>query len=252
MKKGIVVVLLCLMSILAFGSSKMGKIVDRGYIRVGTTGDYKPFTYYNGSLYEGYDIEIAKLIGKELGVEVKFIKTTWKDLMKDLKDDKFDIAMGGISRNLSRKLDAELTEPYLTYGKTPIVRTEEQKRYKSLEDIDRKTVRVGVNIGGTNEKFADANIKNAEIIKFVGNLEVVESVKDGKVDVMISETPEALYYENLNKGLASPMTDSPMTKSQLGYVINKGELDFLSTINFILDELELRGVISQLKKEYNL
>lgn len=32
-----------------------------------------------------------------------------------------------------------------------------------------------------------------------------------------------------------------MTKSQLGYVINKGELDFLSTINFILDELELRG-----------
>ena len=69
---------------------------------------------------------------------------------------------------------------------------------------------------------------------------------------LLSETPEALYYESLNKGLGSPMTDSPMTKSQLGYVINKGELDFLSTINFILDELELRGVISQLKKEYNL
>ena len=60
MKKGIVVVLLCLMSVLAFGGSRMGKIVDRGYIRVGTTGDYKPFIYYNGSEYEGYDIEIGR------------------------------------------------------------------------------------------------------------------------------------------------------------------------------------------------
>ena len=252
MKKGIVVVLLCLMSILAFGSGRIKKIIDRGYIRVGTTGDYKPFTYYNGSGYEGYDIEVAKSIGIELGVEVRFVKTTWKDLMKDLKKDKFDIGMGGISRNLSRKLNAELTEPYLTYGKTPIVRVKDKNKYKSLKEIDKKGIKVGVNIGGTNEKFADANIKNALVIKFAGNLEVVEAVREGKVDVMISETPEALYYESLNKGLASPMTDNPMTKSQLGYVIDKGEIDFLSTINFILHELQLRGEISQIKKEYNL
>jgi cyclohexadienyl dehydratase len=176
MKKIILLVLLCMLSVVSFGKDRVEKIIKKGYIRVGTTGDYKPFTYYNGDKYEGYDIEMAKLIGDELGVEVRFVPTTWKTLVTDLKKDKFDIAMGGISRNLSRKLEAELTEPYLTYGKTPIVRIENKDKYKSLKDIDKKGIKVGVNIGGTNEKFADANIKNAEIIKFKGNLEVVEAV----------------------------------------------------------------------------
>ncbi|UYI77512.1 MAG: transporter substrate-binding domain-containing protein [Fusobacterium varium] len=39
---------------------------------MGTTGDYKPFTYLNRDKYEGYDIEVAKLIAKELGVKVEF------------------------------------------------------------------------------------------------------------------------------------------------------------------------------------
>jgi cyclohexadienyl dehydratase len=69
---------------------------------------------------------------------------------------------------------------------------------------------------------------------------------------MISETPEAVYYESLNEGLASPMTKTPMTKSQLGYLTPKGDLEFLGVIDFILHDLKLRGKILELKKEYNL
>ena len=106
-----------------------------------------------------------------------------------------------------------------------------------------------MNIGGTNEKFAEKNIKSAKIIKYEKNLDVPMAVLKGEVDVMISETPEAIHYANEYKELASPMTENPMTKSQLGYLIPKGEYDMLNLINFILDEMELKGIMDELKSK---
>ena len=111
-----------------------------------------------------------------------------------------------------------------------------------IYSTDKEGVIVGVNIGGTNEKFADKYIKKATIKKYKGNLEVPEAVKAGDVDVMISETPEAIYYELNDPKLASPMTDTPMTKSQLGYLIHKGDYGMVSIVNFILHDMKLNGL----------
>lgn len=85
--------------------SRLDLNLKRGEIRVGTTGDNKPFTYLipKTKQYEGYDIDVAKMLAKDLGVKVKFVKTTWPNLMSDLQANKFDIAMGGITRTLERE-----------------------------------------------------------------------------------------------------------------------------------------------------
>nr|WP_230077551.1 transporter substrate-binding domain-containing protein [Anoxybacillus sediminis] len=46
--------------------SRLDEIIARGYIRIGTTGDYKPFTYLNPKTgqYEGYDIDAMKELAK--------------------------------------------------------------------------------------------------------------------------------------------------------------------------------------------
>lgn len=249
MKKIVLLLMMIVMSISAVAEGRVERILEAGRIRVGTTGDYRPFTHWEDGKYEGYDIEVARYIGEELGVEVEFVPTTWKTLLDDLEEDKFDIAMGGISRNISRKLRAELSRPYLTYGKCPIVRREDADRYRSLEAIDQPGVRVGINIGGTNEKFAESMIKRAEIVRYKNNLDVPMAVMRGEVDVMISETPEGIHYANNYKELASPMTDNPITRNQLGYLIPKGESHMVSVIDFIMDDMEIKGIMDQLKKE---
>lgn len=94
MKKILISIILLLSCLTAYGKDKVEEIMKKGVIRVGTTGDYKPFTYLNGDKYEGYDIEVANLIAKELGVKIEFVPTTWKTLISDLNEDKYDIAMG--------------------------------------------------------------------------------------------------------------------------------------------------------------
>ena len=70
--------------------SRLDEIIARGYIRVGTPGDYKPFTYLHPKTkqYEGYDIDVMKELAKDLGVEVRFVETSWPTLMSDLLTDK--------------------------------------------------------------------------------------------------------------------------------------------------------------------
>lgn len=60
---------------------------------VGTTGDYKPMSYLNRETgrYEGFDTEASELLAQSLGVQVKFIPTTWSTLTADTLAGKFDI-----------------------------------------------------------------------------------------------------------------------------------------------------------------
>lgn len=155
--------------------SMLDKIIGRGHILVGTAGDYKPFTYLNPSAnqFEGIDIDMALHLGKSLGVEVRFVKTSWPTLMKDFLEGKYDIGMGGVSINLERQKKAFFTISYLKDGKTPITRRENVAKFSTLDQIDQPGVKVIVNPGGTNERFVRASIKKATIIVYEDNVTIL-------------------------------------------------------------------------------
>ncbi|MGB3599853.1 MAG: transporter substrate-binding domain-containing protein, partial [Marinomonas sp.] len=79
-----------------------------------------------------------------------------------------------------------------------------------------------------------------------------KAVASGKVDVMITETPEALYYQVTDDKLEASRADNPFTKSQFGYLIPAGEQRLLNTVNFMMDEMKLKGIDEQIMKENHL
>ena len=226
------------------------EIVTSGTLRVGTTGDYKPFSFNNEGKYEGFDIAVADSFAKSLGLKLELVKTTWSTLMGGLKADKYDIGMSGITRTIARQKEARFSQGYVMFGKTILVNSDNKSRFKSLADVDKKGVRIGVNPGGTNEKFVRANIKNAEIILFKSNLAIPQAVADKKVDVMITDSVEALYYAATNKKLSAPIANDPFTRSELGYLMPAGAERLQDTVNFMMDQMILKGEMASLKKQY--
>src|SRR5258708_37222721 len=77
-------------------SPTLTRIRAAGVLRVGTTGDYTPFSLLqpDGS-YQGADIDMAYDLTERLGVGIEFVPTVWVDLLADFLADHFDIAMGG-------------------------------------------------------------------------------------------------------------------------------------------------------------
>lgn len=201
--------------------NRLDAVMARGTLRVGSTGDYKPFSYRDpaGGEFQGIDIEMAGLLAKALGVKLEVVATTWPTLMKDFAADKFDLAMGGISVNLDRQKKALFSIAYLRDGKTPITRCENLQRFQTLEQIDRPGVKLIVNPGGTNERFARANVKQAQLEVYPDNVTIFQQIVDGKADLMITDAVETRLQQKLRPQLCAVHPDTPFDYSEKAYLL---------------------------------
>ena len=246
--------ILFLISVQNVEAGKLEEILERGTIKIGTTGDYRPMSYLNKETgeYEGIDAELSKIIADSLGVKIEYVPTPWPTLTADTLAEKFDIALCGISRNYAREKVLAMSDGYGVgiFGKTVLCRKSDAKKFKTLADIDKKNVRVMVNPGGTNEKFAHANLKNATLIVYNENAEIPHQITIGNADIMIPETVEALTYIKADKNLAAPLIDEPFTKHSCGILMQKGDQEFLNYINFVLAELRMDGTLENLENKY--
>ena len=153
--------------------SRLEQILASGTLRVGTTGDYAPFSEADGDPGEGWaasligvDVDLARDLAAALGVAVEFVPTSWPTLSEDLRAGRFDVAMSGVSRTLDRARTGHLSLPYYTGGKTPIARCEDRERFDSLEEIVPGTLAPGSVRGG---RFARRNLpiagKRSEVVQ---------------------------------------------------------------------------------------
>ena len=119
--------------------SRLDAILERQELRVGTTGDYRPFTVLDKGTgeYSGFDIDMARALAKALGVSIAFAPTTWSSLAKDLAADDFDIAMGGVSVTLDRQKTGFFSAPYLPRQQDADRTLSGQEKFATLADIDR-------------------------------------------------------------------------------------------------------------------
>ena len=245
MKKFINLILIFIflfLSILFFLNFKQNNQIEiikqRGVLLVGTTGDYRPMSYYNPdtNTYEGLDIDLAQNIADSLKVKLKFIPTTWKNLMQDTINEKFDMALSGITITKERTQKALMSNGYLNNGKTVLCRAEDAEKYLSIETINKPDVRVMENPGGLNEKFARENLPNAKLIIHDVNEEIPELIATGKADVMITEVIEAKYYANKDKRLVVPIANKPFTQGQIGALLPKKNKQLLNYVNKYIEK----------------
>lgn len=229
--------------------SRLDSIVADGVIKVGTTGDYKPLSYYNENTkqYEGIEIDLANSLAKSLGVRVEFVKTTWPTLMQDTLDGKFDVAMSGITRTYARAQKVFMSEGYITFGKTAILRQTDLKKYPGLESLNTPSVRIGVNPGGTNEKFVRQYLPNATVIVHEKNAEIPGLVANGTFDAMITDSLEAIRYSNENSKLS--FMNTLFTENQFGVMMPRDQL-LLNYVNFWLQQQKLEGNIDTIKMQH--
>jgi cyclohexadienyl dehydratase len=199
--------------------------VARAELRICTTGDYEPLTIRDPATgkYSGIDIEMAKALAAHLGRTPVFVATTWGSLTSDITaPGKCDIAMGGISPTPAREKLADFTAPYIANGKTPLTTAMNASRFQSVDEINRRGVRVIENAGGTNEQFAQQNLPNATLTVEDDNTAVFGQLIAGKSDVMITDAIEAIYQAKRHPELVAVHPDKPFTADQKAYMIAKG------------------------------
>ena len=231
------------------------RITERGKLLVGTTGDYRPLSYKESTGdYWGFGIEMAEQIAERLGVGIELVQTSWPTLPADVQAEPqtFDLAIGGITITDTRKETMLMSDGYLKNGKTILCCVTDVNHYHSLADINQPGVRVMVNPGGLNEKFANERLTNATIVVHQRNEEIPRLVAEGQADVMITEITEAPWYVKNDPRLAAPLIKTPFTNGEIGVLMRQGQEDLLAIVNDVIAQMKADGTLRALHEKYGL
>jgi len=205
------------------------RILARKELRVGTTGDYAPFSLERQRVLRGADIARAQRFASSLGVSVRFVRTRWSTLMQDYARGAFDIAAGGISVTPERSAVARFSVPYHHGGKTAIARCQDRKKLATLADLDQPGVRAIVNPGGTNEAFARGHLSHAALRVFPDNRAIFVELVQRRADVMVTDDVEVELQTRLHPQLCRT-TSELFAASDKAWLVQPDD-DFARAVN---------------------
>lgn len=225
-----------------------GRARAAGVLRIGTPGDYAPFSLAVDGRLSGVDVELATRLAAALGLRPVFIQTSWKNLMADLAADHFDIAAGGVSITPARAAVAAFSRPTAHGGKTAVGRCRERDRLSSFAAIDQPDIRVVENPGGTNERFARQALQRASVRIHPDNRTIFEELRAGRADVMFTDDTEIALVTRRMPELCR-LLDGIYEPADKAFLLPAGA-DWVGTVDgWLAPELE-RGTPARLLDAY--
>ena len=190
-------------------TSMIDDVVKRGVLRVGFSS-FVPWAMQdkNGE-FVGFEIDVAKRLAKDLGVELQLVPTKWAGIIPALMAGKFDVIIGSMSVTPERNLKANFTVPY-DYATIEVMANKEKtKGMKFPEDFNKPEVVVALRTGSTPVPVAKKVLPNATFRLFDDEAPAVQDVLSGRADVMFSSAPLPAFevLRNPDK-LYQPSTDA--------------------------------------------
>ncbi|MFT5950279.1 MAG: cyclohexadienyl dehydratase [Francisella sp.] len=175
--------------------------------------------------YRRLDIRLIKEFAKSKNEKLKFIKSSWKTSSDDLKKNKFDVFVGGMSINPKRQKEFLFSAHLVAFNKATMTQCKSLSKYKSFNDIDSPETLVIENRGGTNESIALAKLKNAKLLIINDNKQAIKFLTDGfdgiQPNIMFTDTVEIAYQHSINSNLCQIPIQVDNTKSYKTFMFNK-------------------------------
>jgi cyclohexadienyl dehydratase len=214
--------------------SLLQKVLERGTLRVGTTGDYPPFSELDqaNNTYKGYEIDVVTRLAADLGVKVEFVPTNWDTLGAGIQADKYDVTASGITMTLERLKSVAFSDPYLDSPLVPLILKKDDGKYASWRDMDKEGVKLAVMAGTSAEESAKKNFTKAEIVSITAPALDYQELLAGRVDAAITDTvfikkALAQYADQVAVvGLDKPIEGQPISMMTL-----QGDQVWLNWVN---------------------
>lgn len=222
-------------------TSKLDEIKKSGKIVMGTCADYPPYEFHvlkdGKDEISGFDIEIAKQIASDLGVELEIKDMKFEGLLPALKAGKVDFIASGMSATEERKKSVDFSNPYYTDISTLVVSGTYKDKVKSVEDL--KGLKLGVQKSSVQEGIAKDKAKDATIKPLGKITDVMMELENGKIDAAIVTKPVAQSFAKKNKNIFLIGYDFETTADDsVSIAIDKGNEELVKSINETIEKLE--------------
>ena len=234
--------LVCLFTACSPKGKTLAEVKKAGKLTVATSPDFPPFESLEGDKVVGIEVDILKLIAKELGIVLEIVQMDFDSVLLGVQSAKYDCGMSGITASEDRKENMLFTTPY--YNAAQVIVVKEGSAIKSKADLNGKTV--SVQTGTTAEEgCGDAG---CTVKGFTANADAKAALTTGKVDAWVVDNLTALQMVENGDGLV--VLDEKMTDEPYAFAFAFGSEDLVAEIDKILTKLIDNGTVAAIFATY--
>lgn len=233
----------------------LAQIRQRGELLIGCEAAYVPFTFRQEGRIVGYDVDLAAIFCKTLGVRPNFVDTAWAGVIPSLYAKKFDIIMSSMSYTRERLERVAFTIPYAEASQALLIRAADADRIKGPADLNGRVVAVKLGSPGqilqerinTQLKAAGGGFK--ELRTFDDHPAAYVALAQNRVDGVLNTVPT----------LAMVLKDAPgryaMVKGMgadnwAGIAARREDTEIVAFLNEELRKYRSDGTLAQLQDKW--
>lgn len=232
-------------------------------IKFATDATYPPYEFLDAAgEIKGFDIDVAKAICNEIKSECKFTHQPFDSLIASLKMGKFDAIICALDVTEARKQQLDFTDIY--YQNT-VSFVAKKGVFHSLAKEDFMGKVIGVQVGTVFENYlSDTYGEFIKINTYTSIENAFMDLKSGRVDAVITETPQAMEWIQQNNPPADALTKGATEFTLVGSAIHnekyfgvgkaiavkKGNTQLVTQLNQGLANIKANGQLQQLIKAY--
>ncbi|MFF5988649.1 glutamate ABC transporter substrate-binding protein [Prauserella flavalba] len=191
--------------------------------------------------YEGFDVDVAKYIAKELGVEegdIEFKETPSAQRENAIEKGDVDFIVASYSITDERKQKVDFAGPYFLAHQDLLVRADDNS-IKGAEDLNGKklcSVKGSTSAQNVKEDFA----KDADLQEYAGYSECLTGLESGAVDALTTDDTILAGYAAQNPGKFK-LVGANLSDENYGVGLKKGDTEGREAINNAIKKMQDSG-----------
>ena len=246
-------VLAMLVAVPVLAASRLDDIVSTGRVRVCIWPDYYGISYRNPKTQQlsGIDVDMARELGKDLGVAVHFVDSSFSRFIDDLADERCDIAMFAIGVTRARAERLRFTRPHLASNVYAIT-SKTNRRIRGWDDIDEPGSVVAVARGTLHESLLRERLKSAQLLVLDTPFAREQEVQSGRADVFMTDYPYSQRFLANAEWARLIAPPGPYHVTPYAYAMLPGDDAWYARVERFVDEVRRDGRLLDSAKRHRL
>ncbi len=250
--------------------STLAGVLDRGKLRVCFEAGYFPFEMIatrsglreqslrpaderrGGQVaqFGGFDIDLAREMARELGVDFAPVNTRWTSIIPSLTLGRCDVIISGMSVTDERLERVDFSDPYMQVGQTVLLNKARADDVLTYADLNDASFTIASKPGTTGEEAVRRFMPEAEYRPYETEMEAAEAVVGGEVDAFVYDRPFNVTFLALRGDEDVVFLGQPFTEEAIAFAIRKGDPEFLSWLNDFLAEIRADGRYERIRAKW--
>jgi polar amino acid transport system substrate-binding protein len=234
-------------------SSTLYRAKQRGRLVVALEPEFRPFEYVDEKSAElvGFDVDLARILGREMKVEVEFLRVKWESIIASLLTGKADLIISGMTATPERALKVSYSDPYFSTVTCLLVSNRKAPDVKGIADLDHEGRVVVVKQGTTGDVAAHKRCPHARIVSYPTENAAALEVAQGRADAFLYDL-RSIENHHAKHPDTTRVVRTPVSIEPYAIACRKGDPDTVAWLNLVLQHLRRDGRLKELHAKYGL